>query len=256
MLGPLDEPALRGLTPESPEWFHVQRTLIDQRPLIRDAYQEWYTHMLSDARSVPAEGRIVELGSGSNYVKSLDSTVVTSDVFAGLSDLVVDARSLPFEAESVRALLLTHVFHHIPNVEEFLEEAVRTLVPGGVISLIDVAPTPFGRFFFSRCHPEAFDAGQPSWGFDPESVKGHANQALSWIVLVRDRAEFARRFPRLMIEEIDYLPWLGYFLSGGLTRRSLLPSAATGIVRLADRASRPLDRLMALHWHIRIRKRA
>ena len=34
----------------------------------------------------------------------------------------------------------------------------RVLVPGGVISIIDCAHTPFGRFFFSAIHPEPYDS--------------------------------------------------------------------------------------------------
>ena len=54
----------------------------------------------------------------------------------------------------------------------------------------------------------------------------------------------------------DWLPWLSYVLSGGVTRRNLVPGFLVPLVRGADRLLAPLDRWMALHWHLRVRKRA
>ena len=46
-----------------------------------------------------------------------------------------------------------------------------------------------------------------------------------------------------------------YILSGGVTRRNLVPGFAVPLIRLADRLPRPIDPWMALHWHLTIRKR-
>jgi SAM-dependent methyltransferase len=251
----LNEPQLSGLAVGSAEWFTTQRKLIADRPLVNGAYLGWYEKMLGDAASAPSgNGKILELGSGANFVKGLDPNVITSDVVRGASDLVVDARDLPFGDESLRAILLTHVFHHIPDVERFLNEAIRTLVPGGVISMIDVAHTPFAKFFFTHFHPEGYDDSSARWQLDESAPLGGANQAMTWIVFRRDVADFSARYPQLRIEVIEYLPWFAYLFSGGLTRRSLMPKGLVPLVRLLDVASRPLDRVMALHWHIRIRK--
>ena len=45
---------------------------------------------------------------------------MTSDTlpYEGI-DRVVDATKMPFEDESVRAICMTNVFHHIPDVEAF-----------------------------------------------------------------------------------------------------------------------------------------
>jgi ubiquinone/menaquinone biosynthesis C-methylase UbiE len=61
-----------------------------------------------------------------------------------------DARKLPLPDRSVRALVLTHVLHHVPDLEAFFGEAQRVLVPGGVITMIEVAHTPFARFFLQK----------------------------------------------------------------------------------------------------------
>jgi SAM-dependent methyltransferase len=252
----LEEPALKGVDLGSTRWFDIQRELIVRRPLVKATYDRWYSLMLADAGSAPPApgGQVVELGSGANYVKLLDPTVITSDVVPGSADMVVDAQALPFADATLRAILLTHVFHHIPQPERFLEEALRALVPGGVITMIDVAHTPFARLLFGRFHPEKYESRTEGWALDTSGPYGGANQAMTWIVFRRDAGEFARRFPGLRIECIELLPWFGYLLSGGLTRRNLIPPAVVSGIRLLDRATTALNSAFALHWHIRIRK--
>jgi len=251
----LEEPALNGVEIGSERWFRVQRDLILRRPLVKRTYDRWYGAMLADAATVPHPGRILELGSGANYVKLLDPTVITSDVVPGAADMTVDAQRLPFEDGSLRAIFLTHVLHHIPDPSRFFAEAIRTLVPGGTISLIDVAHTPLARLLFGRFHPEGYDSAREGWTLDESAPLGGADQAMSWVLFRRDRALFEARFPALDVEVIELLPWFGYLLSGGLTRRNLVPGVLVPALVALDRATTLLNPAFALHWHIRIRKR-
>src|SRR4051812_29163469 len=125
MLGWLKEPSLEGLQPGSLQFFATQKALILGRPLMKHAYDDWYARLLADARSAPGTGALVELGSGGSYLKELEPSVITSDVSEGIAEKVIDARHLPFPDQSIRALLLTHVFHHIPDVDAFFREAQR-----------------------------------------------------------------------------------------------------------------------------------
>ena len=83
-----------------------------------------------------------------------------------------------------------------------------------------------------------------------------SNQALSWIVFERDLPRFQRKYPGLILEEKRWLPWLPYLLSGGVTRRDLLPAAIVPGLIATDRALRGLYPLFALHWFIRLRRAA
>lgn len=251
-----EDPALAGVQLGSEEWFEAQRSIIDSRPLIKASYDRWYGTMLADVATVARPGTVLEIGSGSGYVKSLDSTVITSDVVPGHSDMLVDAERLPFADESLKGILLTHVFHHIPHVEKFLAEAQRTLVPGGVVTMIDVAHTPLARLVFGRFHPEAYDHRVKAWELDTSGPYGGANQAMSWVVFQRDRKRLRDLFPQLCVEAMDFLPWLGYLLSGGATRRNFIPAPTVPFMKSLDSATTPLNPLCALHWHIRIRKGA
>jgi len=251
-------PALQGLETGSKEWFAAQKRMIRAKPLVRRCYDLWYARLLEDSDSVPPEHRgapIVELGSGSSYIKELRPEIVTSDVAPGIAEMLIDARELPFENATVRALLLTHVFHHIPDVGRFLEEACRVLVPGGVVGLVDETHTPFARWFFSKVHPEPYDDRAENWAFTQSDAMLDSNQALSWIVFWRDGEKFRARFPGLALERFEYLPWFSYLMSGGVNLRSFVPGPLTPLMAVMDRILRPLDSVCAIHWHLALRKK-
>jgi SAM-dependent methyltransferase len=250
----LKEPQLKGLTPGSPEFFGVQKKLILNRPLIKRCYDDWYRRLLVDANTAPARGIILELGSGGSYLKSLNPAIVTSDVVPNVADQVIDGRTLPFPDESVRALLLTHVFHHIPDLDAFFKEALRTLVPGGVISMIEVAHTPFARCFFKYFHHEPYDDTPQEWSFVQDDPMMDCNQALTWMIFVRDSSRFKSRYPSLAVEKLELMPWLTYFVAGGVTARHLVPDFMNPLLIGAEWLLKPLDPVFSLHWHICIRK--
>ena len=132
--------------------------------------------------------------------------------------------------------------------------AQRVLVPGGVISMVEVAHTPFAKFFFSNFHPEPYRDDVTDWAFSQTDAMGDANQALSWVVFFRDRARFQREFPGLVLERWEHLPFLSYLLSGGVTRRNLIPRFLLGGVARLDRLSELASPALALHWHLTVRK--
>lgn len=256
---PLCHPRLKNLSMGSSEWFRAQLSVIEAKPLVKYCYDLWYRKLLGDADSVPREfrsKRIIELGSGAGYVKTLRSDVITSDVTPGCAEIVLDGRKLPFKDGSLRAIFAAHVFHHIPDVEEFFKESCRVLAPGGVISMVEVTHTPFARFFFSKVHPEPYRADAKTWQFPEGHSMLDSNQALSWIVFFRDRERFESRFPQLRMERWAYLPWLSYLLSGGVNLRSFVPGFLTPVIRMADSLLKPLDGVFAIHWHITVRKTA
>ena len=252
-------PLLRGLDMGSPAWFAAQRRMLEIKPAVARCYRLWYDLLLKDLDSVPVQYRsaaAVEIGSGSSFLHELRPGILTTDIVPGAVDLVLDGRELPFADNSVRALFLTHVFHHIPDVERFLREADRVLVPSGVVSIVDETHTRFARFFFSKIHVEPYNDAAADWSFPPGHTMLDSNQALSWMVFFRDRDRFEKIAPRLQLEQWRYLPWFAYLLSGGLNLRSLVPRPLAGAFEWADRALGPLDRFFAIHWHLTLRKRA
>lgn len=255
MRNSLKESSLKSLPVGSPEYFAIQKKLIRERPLLKRCYDDWYARLRGDAASVPNDGLLVELGSGGSLLKEVLPDVITSDVVEGVADRVIDARRLPFDDDSVKALFLTHVFHHIPDVHAFLSEASRTLVPGGVVSMIEVAHTPLAKFVFGNFHPEPYEDKAGSWEFDQADSMMDSNQALSWIVFFRDKDRFRREFPELELEICQFTSWFSYLLSGGVSKKPLVPRGLTGLVFALEKPLSTLSPLCALHWHIRLRKR-
>lgn len=236
--------------------FKVQAERIQSRPLVKFCYDTWYDCFQHDIQSVPQSRttpQILELGSGGSYFDSRFPDVITSDVVPGVGKMTIDGRSLPFGNHELDAIVASHVFHHIPDVELFLQECERVLRPGGCLSLIEVAHTPLSKIIFKHFHPEPYDENRREWKFDSRGNMD-ANQALSWMVFVRDRSLFEKKFPTLKIETISYLPWLTYLFSGGVTKPSLIPYWLAPTFIVLEKILKPLRFLGALHWHIRIRK--
>ena len=255
MLNFLKEPSIAKLAVGSPEFFFRQKAMIQERPLLKFCYYDWYTRLIADTRSVSSSALLLELGSGGSNLKLFEPAFITSDVVSGVAERVIDGCNLPFADNSLRAIALTHVLHHISDVEAFFREARRTLVPGGVITMIEVAHTPFARFFFSNFHPEPYDDLTQKWGFGQKDSMVDSNQALSWIVFVRDRNRFERLFPELVIEKLAFTPWFTYLVSGGVTMRNLIPHFLVPLLIGVEWLLTPLRPLFALHWHIRVRRR-
>jgi SAM-dependent methyltransferase len=240
--------------PGSNAWFIAQRDILRTKRATRRAYEIWYREQLADLAQAPRQGRVLEIGSGAGFLKELLPEVITSDLDPGISEQVVDARKLPFADGSLRGILLSHVFHHIPDVRQFLAEASRTLVPGGVVSMIEVARSPLAKVIFGKLHPEPFDDHAIDWELHDQKDSYDSNQALSWMVFVRDRRRFEREFPDLVIDRVRPLPWFAYLLSGGVIQRSLIPNAALPLVYRLDDWTLPLARWFGLHWVITLRK--
>lgn len=235
--------------------FAAQQRQILNKPLLKMHFDNWYARFKKDLASFPKrKGIIVELGSGGGYLKNLIPELITSDVYTGVADLVIDGRALPFGDNSIRGIFLASVFHHIPDVRMFLDEIQRTLCPGGIVVLIEPAKTILSQPYYTYLHHEDFNPLQSDWGYDQEHAMRDANQALSWIVFERDRDIFQNEYADLCIERIEYMDWLSYILSGGVNYRSPIPRSLAPIVVVLDRLLRPMNRWCTIVWYILIRK--
>jgi SAM-dependent methyltransferase len=217
---------------DDPSRIDEVRTLIQRKAALRHYYLEVYEKYAACLRRCPSEGIALELGSGAGFIKSEIPDVMTSDVlpYAGI-DRVVDATRMPFEDQSLRAILMMNVFHHIPDAEAFLREASRCLKPGARIYMLDQHVNWFSRFVYRHAHHEPFDPDAKEWRFESTGPLSGANGALATIVFERDRDRFERLHPELRLEVFRPHTPLRYWLAGGLKRWSLLPgwgfSAAT-----------------------------
>jgi SAM-dependent methyltransferase len=222
---------------DDPQRAALLRERLQGKAFLRRLYLETYGRYAACLARCPGEGLVVELGSGAGFAKDVLPEIVTSDVvpYPGV-DRVVDATQMPFPARSVRALFLLNVFHHVPDVDAFLSEAERCLVPGGRLLVVDQHPGWISGPILRHVHHEPFDPAARDWQFASSGPLSGANGALTWMVFRRDVERLRRTHPGLTL--VRYAPHtpLRYWMSGGLKSWSLVPGWMFPFATWVDRS--------------------
>jgi SAM-dependent methyltransferase len=165
---------------------------------------------------------IVEIGAGDGVSRSfLPNSILTDIVFNQELDAICKSNELPFKSDSVDALVLKDSLHHLPDVEQFLYEAHRVLRIGGRIVIFEPYWGLLANFVYRFLHQERFDISTKSWSFESNSP-WDSNQALSYLLLRRDRVRFEEFFPFFEICEHEVLIGPSFLLSGGVSRRTFV----------------------------------
>jgi SAM-dependent methyltransferase len=234
----LAHPLTASLDLDDPATTHLRRQIIASKPFLRAIYDEWYSQLA--AALPPGEGSVLELGSGAGYCVQFIPDLITSEIFPcpGVR-MVANAAQLPFAANTLRAIVMTNVLHHLPDVRAFFREAARCLRPGGRILMIEPWITSWSRFVYTHFHHEPLDPDAPDWTFPSSGPLSGANGALPWILFHRDRKKFSLEFPQLSVEQISpFLPFR-YLVSGGVGMRSLMPGFTHGAWAGLERSLQP-----------------
>lgn len=217
----LSHPATRGLDLDSPETTALRRQLILEKPFLREVYLDWYRRIRE--RLPSGSGEIVEIGAGGGFLEQEISNLIKTETFwVPQLDLVADAQALPFKGGSLKAITMTNVFHHLPDVASFLSEAERTLRPGGRVIMVEPWNTGWSRFVHEKFHDEPMLPDTATWEFPSSGPLSGANAALAWIVTERDRDRLERNW-RFRVNNAEPFMPLRYLASGGVSMRSLQP---------------------------------
>lgn len=208
---------------DDPSRIDTLRHIIKKKRSLKLFYEEIYLGYACCLERCPP-GTALELGSGGGFVKEVIPRMVTSDIlpYEGL-DTVVDATALPFPDDTLALICMLNVFHHIPNVPRFLDEARRCLVRGGRILMIDQHPGWISTPILKYCHHESFDPRARDWTFESSGPLSGANGSLAWIVFQRDYQTFQALFPNLILQRYEPCYPLRYWLIGGLKSWTLMP---------------------------------
>jgi|LauGreDrversion2_5_1035112.scaffolds.fasta_scaffold00069_4 SAM-dependent methyltransferase len=225
--------------------------------VVRDIQSLMLEKMVAKLNKTNSKVKFIELGAGvipmSSWIKDVSSTdVVESEHLDG----VLDATQLDLKDNSINGLFLQNTFHHIPDPSAFFSEALRVLIPGGRIIIVDPNHNLFSRVLYKNLFvTECFEING-SWNDASSHAMIGANQALSHIVFVRDRKKFERENPRLrIIETVTVRCGLRYLLTGGLNFRRIAPKGAFPLLsKLEKRLS--ILHLFAIHWLIVLEKQA
>jgi SAM-dependent methyltransferase len=221
-MGILDIRKVNDVPIDSPERTIMHGEVIRSKPFLKRLYDEWYGRITSFAR-YKKNGTFVELGSGAGFIKDSFPNVITSDVMKlpGV-DKVFYGEKMPFDDDSVDAIMMIDVLHHIPRPADFFGEAQRVLKPGGSIVMSEPWNSFYGRFIYRNFHHEPFDTAA-GWEIPESGPLSGANGALPWIIFERDRKQFGDQFEHLWLVTIEYHTPFRYLLSGGVSKKQLMP---------------------------------
>lgn len=230
---------------------------IRKNPLLFEIYREMYRRLISE---VPRETfpRLLELGSGGGFFKSVAPHVVTSECVAVSGvDRVVDACKLEehFGPSSLDAIVAFDVFHHLPDAAAFLRGASSVLRPGGRIVMVEPWFTPLGQWFYRALHHEPVVMDPNDWGIRGFGRLEGANSRLPTSVFRDSEARFAREFPELRIVKREpFHKWL-YLVSGGLRFNTHVPGFVARWLVNRDRETRGGNELTGIFGHIVVERK-
>jgi SAM-dependent methyltransferase len=229
----LGHPLTRGLSVDDPRTTLLRREIIQEKSFLRALYCEWYGRIVG---ALPKKEDVLELGSGAGFFQQFLPSVITSEVFEtpGVK-LIADACDLPLPNQSLDAIVMTDVFHHIPDVSRFLVEATRCVRPGGRIVMIEPWRTSWSEWVYTHLHSEPFSP-ESGWKIPSTGPLSGANGALPWIIFQRDKALFEAHNPLWRIKNIEPMMPFSYILSGGVSMRSLMPGWVYRPIRILERS--------------------
>lgn len=248
----LTHPLARDADLDSPDTTILRSRILEAKPFLKHFYRECYE---SIAISIPQDinGPVLELGSGAGFLNHYIPDVITSELLRIPNvDIVLDGQHLAFSENSLKAIVMMDVFHHIPNVKMFFEEAAYAIKPGGVITMIEPWVTKWSSFVYKYLHHEPYEPLAEKWILPPGGPLSQANSALPWIILNRDRQKFDREFPEWKLKKITLHSPLCYLLSGGLSFRSLMPGRSYKLWREFENILQPWMTQMAMFATITI----
>lgn len=247
-------PGTQSLDIDSPETTLFRRQIILEKKFLKKIYIEWY-QTLSDQLPEDIIGGILEIGSGGGFLPEIIPDVITSELFYLPNiDIVLNGHNLPFPSRSLKAILMSNVFHHIPETEDFIKEALRCLKPGGRIIMLEPWVGNWSTLIYQRIHHEPFTPKAKSWSFPTSGPLSGANGALPWIVFQRDQDRLLRLFPELEIVSILGTMPFRYLISGGVSLRSFAPAWSFGLWRQFEHIFSPWEKQLSMFAYITLQK--
>ncbi len=207
--------------------------IIKNKSFLKKIYEEWYSLIINHLDS---REDVLEIGSGAGFLDDFLPNLITSEVFyVDNAKLITDAQHLPFGNNTLNAIVMTDILHHIPNCNLFFREASRAIRPGGKIIMVEPWNNLWSRFIYTNFHHEPFDISRAEWAFPSHGPLSSANGGLPWILFKRDKDLFVEKFKNLTVHNIKPIMPFSYILSGGLSIVSLLPGYSYKSIRFLEK---------------------
>ncbi len=242
---------------DSAESVKAHQQTLQSNPVLQKVYDKWYSELKPAVHetkhlSLP----MVELGCGASYIEKFFPSVIKSDVVEHINtQQVIDCEKLPFKNESVRALFLLGVFHHIKNPVIFLKEADRCLARGGRLVLLEPTNSPLNKLIINKVGKYEFhDDTVKGWEGSASGRLSNANTALASIVFIRDRKRFETEFPNFKFKRLRFHTMLAYFISGGMAFKPFIPKVCAFLIPWIEFVTSPLHRWLGNEMTIDLEK--
>ena len=195
---------------------------------LRYLYEKFYGVIAQEC----CEGATLELGSGIGVSKQFIPGVITSDlVKTRYVDRAMSAYAIAKQegGEAWSNIIALDVLHHLASPLSFFESAAQTLRPGGRLVLMEPAATKFGRIFYSSFHHEPIRVKEirPPFTFKsngPDGTFANMGMGVGLFESYRDYMDQIFRTNGLKILSVQYRDVLAYPLTGGYSKRQLLPT--------------------------------
>ncbi len=218
----LSHPLTKGHDLDDPATTELRKSIINNKPFLKKVYRYWYSEI--EKNLPPVDGPVLELGTGAGFLKDVISDLITSDMMAiEGTDLTCSALDIPLAKESLRAIVMINVLHHINDADAFFDEASRCIKPGGTVIMIEPWLTPWSKFVYTNFHHEPFEPEATSWKLPDSGPLSGGNDALPWIIFNRDIKQFGKKHNSWSIKSNSPCMPISYLLSGGVAMRSLAP---------------------------------
>jgi SAM-dependent methyltransferase len=224
------------------EFIARHRNIWTARPELRAVYHDFFDRLLE---CVGTRTPVVELGSGPGFLKEYRPELIGTDVIlTRWVDIVYDGCALPFPAESIGAIVMLDVLHHLPRPLNFMSEAARVLRPGGIVAMIEPWITPVSYLLYRFLHREdctlGLDIEDPFHSTRKDAFDGNA--AIPYY-LVRRYSDISRP-PRRLVKLAPFLG-LPYIATLGFIRDSPISPGLIAAAGALERTLGPIGRLNA-----------
>lgn len=232
------------------------REIWNNKKILRIIYEDWYKKIIGDLSG--AEGKTLELGSGSGNFKSYKPDIISSDIDkCDWLDMAFDAHDMPFENEFLSNTVMIDVLHHLSNPVLFLNEAFRTLKSGGRVIMLEPFPSPFSLMIYKRYHPEPFIFETDYFSLKETKSKDpwESNQAIPYLLFYKHRNKFNQYFSgRYKIIKAEKLSYILYPASGGFENKQMIPDFLIPAFQLGEKILSPLKSLLAFRCYTVLEK--
>jgi SAM-dependent methyltransferase len=209
-----------------------------KKKILRQIYSSFY-QMIVNELDMSLPGKIVELGSGIGNLKTFVPDCICTDLFPNpWIDQVENSYSLSFEDNSLNAIILFDVWHHLEYPGTALKEFNRVLLPKGKVIIFEPDISILGYITYGIFHHEPVNYFKKIQWTVPENLDVlklgyYASQGnASRIFLTKKYKDQLMNWKILKAKRITSFSYIG---SGGYRGKQLYPDKLYPFICRIDR---------------------